>query len=211
MDAPLSQPPKCRYVCFSSPVSAFFLTLNSERFLSRFSRRRLNLAFTHSACADFSSNEELENAILENLNTMTLNQRERQILLKKHCGVINSDDAIDPRHYFYNKRKPNRKYRKAYQLCRQVLDTLQLTLATEDEPLLAGLTVVDVVPAPDSSRMLVILQPGIGELISCASQAEQIMKCLDQHRPRLRSEIARSINRRKTPNLIFELAKLKPG
>ena len=87
---------------------------------------------------------------------MTLSKKQREQLLKQHCGVINDDDAIDPRHYFYNKRKHNRKYRKVFQLCRQVNDTLQMVLTDGNEKV-DGLTIVDVVPAPDSRRMLVIL------------------------------------------------------
>ncbi len=138
---------------------------------------------------------------------MSLSKRKREQLLKKHCGVINNDDAIDPRHYFYNKRKPDKKYRKAFQLCRQVFDTLHLTL-TDEDPVLDGLVVVDVVPAPDSRRMLVILEAGADMRIGSATEVEQIMATLQEHLPRLRAEIARTINRRKTPNLIFEIAKV---
>ena len=132
-----------------------------------------------------------------------LSKKERERILKQMCGVINDDDAIDPKHYFYNKRKSNSKFRKAFQLCRQVSDTLQLVLAGND-PLLGGLHVVDVVPAPDSRRMLVILGLSADE-VSSASHVEEIMACLRTHVPRLRSEIARSISRRKTPQLVFEI------
>lgn len=134
---------------------------------------------------------------------MRLSKKERERILKQMCGVINDDDAIDPRHYFYNKRKGKPKFRKAYQLCRQVSDTLQLVL-TGNDPLLDGLRIVDVVPAPDSRRMLVILGLPKDEVDS-ATQVEAIMDCLRTHIPRLRSEIARSISRRKTPQLVFEI------
>ena len=87
---------------------------------------------------------------------MTLSKKQREQFLKQHCGVINDDDAIDPRHYFYNKRKHNRKYRKVFQLCRQVNDTLQMVL-TDGNERLDGLAIVDVVPAPDSRRMFCLL------------------------------------------------------
>ena len=140
---------------------------------------------------------------------MRINKRQKERLLKQHCGVINDDDAIDPRHYFYNKRKPNRKYRKSYQLCRQVADTLHLVLRDGDNRLDCA-SVIDVLPAPDSRRMLVLIriQP-IGEVLS-ASNIETTMAILQDHIPRLRSEIARTINRKKTPQLIFELTKLDP-
>ena len=141
---------------------------------------------------------------------MSLSKKQREQLLKQHCGVINSDDAIDPRHYFYNKRKHNRKYRKVFQLCRQVADTLQMVL-TEGNETLDGLTLVDVVPAPDSRRMLVILGLDPGVIVKSGSEVELIMEQLQQETPRLRAEIARTINRKKTPNLVFEIAKITFG
>ena len=140
---------------------------------------------------------------------MTLSKKQREQLLKQHCGVINDDDAIDPRHYFYNKRKHNRKYRKVFQLCRQVNDTLQMVLTDGNERL--GLAIVDVVPAPDSRRMLVILGLAPGTVVKSAADVEQIMEQLQLETPRLRSEIARTINRKKTPNLVFEIAKISFG
>ncbi len=138
---------------------------------------------------------------------MSLSKKQRKQLLRQHCGVINSDDAIDPRHYFYNKRKHSRKYRKVFQLCRQVNDTLQMVL-TDGNEMLDGLAIVDVVPAPDSRRMLVILGIDPSRVIQSAAEVEQIMEQLQLESPRLRAEIARSINRRKTPNLVFEIAKI---
>jgi len=141
---------------------------------------------------------------------MSLSKKQREQLLKQHCGVINSDDAIDPRHYFYNKRKHNRKYRKVFQLCRQVADTLQMVL-TDGNEMLEGLTLIDVVPAPDSRRMLVILGLDPGVIIKSATEVELIMEQLQLETPRLRAEIARTINRKKTPNLVFEIAKITFG
>ena len=134
---------------------------------------------------------------------MRLSKKQREQILKQHCGVIRDDDAVDPKHYFYNKRKPRSKHRKAFQLCRQVSDTLQYVLNGMD-PLFDDLNIVDVVPAPDARRMLVILAVDQCEVDS-GTQVEEIMTCLRGHTPRLRSEIARSISRRKTPQLVFEI------
>lgn len=134
---------------------------------------------------------------------MRLSKKQRLAILSKHCGVINSDDAIDPRHYFNNKRKAKNEFRKSFQLCRQVAETLHMVLsATADS--LADLSVVDVVPAPDSRRMLVVLKLD-NTIIQSGSEIEQLMERLHQETPRLRSEIAQSINRRKTPQLVFEI------
>ena len=141
---------------------------------------------------------------------MTLSKKQREQLLKQHCSVINDDDAIDPRHYFYNKRQHHRKYRKVFQLCRQVNDTLQMVLTGGNEKL-DGLAIVDVVPAPDSRRMLVILGLDPGTVVKSAAEVEQIMEQPQLETPRLRAEIARTINRKKTPNLVFEIAKISFG
>ena len=138
---------------------------------------------------------------------MSLSKKQREQLLKQHCGAINNDDAIDPKHYFYNKRKHHRKYRKVFQLCRQVSDTLHMVL-TGGNDTLDGLTVVDVVPAPDARRMLVVLALDPGVIIESASKVALIMKQLQLETPRLRAEIARTINRKKTPNLVFEITKI---
>ena len=134
---------------------------------------------------------------------MRLGKKQRYQILKQMCGVINEDDAIDPRHYFYNRKKSKNKYRKTYQLCRQVSDTLQLVLNGND-PILEDLHVVDVVPAPDSRRLLVIV--GLAaDIVESASHVEAIMDRLNDHVPRLRAEIASVITRRKTPQLLFEI------
>lgn len=137
---------------------------------------------------------------------MSLTKKERDRILKQHCGVINDDDAIDPRHYFANKRKSKSKHRKAFQLCRQVSETLQMVL-TGTDPSLDGMSIVDVVPAPDARRMLVIV--GIdSDCVVSASDMQDKLAELQRHIPRLRSEIAQSISRRKTPQLIFEISPL---
>ena len=138
---------------------------------------------------------------------MSLSKKQRERLLRLHCDTINSDDAIDPRHYFYNKRKSKNKFRKAFQLCRQVSDTLQLTL-TDNKPALEGMTVIDVVPAPDSRRMLVIVALDPTKTYT-ATEVESVMECLQSQTPRLRSEISQSIHRRKTPMLVFEISRIQ--
>lgn len=137
---------------------------------------------------------------------MSLTKKQRDQILKQHCGIINDDDAVDPRHYFYNKRNPRSKHRKAFQLCRQISETLHMVL-TGTDPELDGLSIVDVVPAPDARRMLVIVGVEAGS-VSSASDVEARLACLQRHLPRLRAAISESISRRKTPQLIFEMSAL---
>jgi ribosome-binding factor A len=138
---------------------------------------------------------------------MSLSKKQRERLLRENCGVIQDDDAIDPRHYFFNKRKSKNKFRKVFQLCRQVSDTLHFVL-NEGDPELEGLAVIDVIPAPDARRMLVMIGISPEREIESASDIDRIMERLQSNIPRLRAEIARTINRKKTPQLIFEITKI---
>lgn len=138
---------------------------------------------------------------------MGLNKKQREKLLRENCGAINEDDAIDPRHYFFNKRKNRSKHRKVYQLCRQVFETLQLAINSIHRKLI-NVSVVEVLPAPDASRLLVIVSIDCVAAIESASEIEEIVAILNDNTPRMRTEIARAINRRKTPNLVFEIARL---
>ena len=83
---------------------------------------------------------------------MSLSKRQREQLLR-NCGNINEDDAIDPRTYFKSARQ-TKMDRKAMQLAKQIAETLQLVL-TDNHSELDGLSVLNVIPAPDSRRMLV--------------------------------------------------------
>ena len=136
-----------------------------------------------------------------------LTRKQRERLLRENCGAINDDDAIDPRHYFYNKRKSKSKFRKVYQLCRQVMETLQLVLVNGMDEL-EDLKVVDVLPAPDSRRLLVVLELDRADMPS-TTQVDQWIEILTKEVPRLRFEISQSIHRRKTPQLTFEFARMQ--
>ena len=59
--------------------------------------------------------------------------------------------------------------------------------------------------------MLVILGLDPGVSVKSGSEVELIMEQLQQETPRLRAEIARTISRKKTPNLVFEIAKITFG
>ena len=138
---------------------------------------------------------------------MRLNKKQRERLLRENCGAVHEDDAIDPRHYLFNKRKSRNKHRKVFQLCRQVADTLAFVLVNNDREL-EGLSVVDVLPAPDARKLLVIVAMPSDWVVDSGSELNAKLSCLQEQVPRLRAEIARSINRSKTPQLVFELARL---
>jgi len=97
--------------------------------------------------------------------------------------------------------RPQRIDRKTLQLCGQIADTLNYVLSGElDDDLLRNLYVESVRPAPDASRLLVSVAPLDAK---DADRADQILQKLVIHTPRIRSEVAQSIHRRKTPELSF--------
>ena len=97
--------------------------------------------------------------------------------------------------------------RKALQLCSQVADTLNYVLSGEfDDELLQNLQVASVVPAPNASQLLVTVYPVVAT--GTNFDAAEVRRRLSQAAGRLRSEVARSITRKKAPNLLFQVVHL---
>lgn len=67
---------------------------------------------------------------------------------------------------------------------------------------LSSLQVVSVAPAPDTANLLVIVSC---DLPPESFSPESVLAVLAAQAGRLRSEIARSIHRRKTPRLTFQV------
>ena len=85
----------------------------------------------------------------------------------------------------------------------QVAESLSLAMAaTAGDDIVAGMTVLAVEPAPDTTRMLVTVAPPKGEALDPA----EIVSRLDRAAPRLRAEVARSITRRRAPSLAFRVS-----
>ncbi len=93
--------------------------------------------------------------------------------------------------------------RKAKQLCRQVAETLDLVLSGDSrDELLQSLHVLSVVPAPNSSRLLVTVS---ADLPLEDYDRRKILDRLDEQTGRLRAEIAASIHRKRVPSLVFHV------
>jgi ribosome-binding factor A len=88
--------------------------------------------------------------------------------------------------------------RKTRQFCRQVQRALNFALADRkigDD--IEGLFVEEVSPAPDCGRLLVhVLIPG-------GVPVADVMAALGRETPRLRSEVAATITRKRAPELCF--------
>jgi ribosome-binding factor A len=113
------------------------------------------------------------------------------------CSEWSADDGIDPR--LVPKERGKVSNRKALQLCRQV--ERALTFALEGE-LLRDLTVRSVLPAPDSSRLLVTF------VYAGSASIADVLAALQERYATLRAEIAASIHRRKTPELTFHVVRM---
>jgi ribosome-binding factor A len=88
--------------------------------------------------------------------------------------------------------------RKTQQLCRQVQRALNMALASGDSQLQdCEIFVEEVSPAPDCGHLLAHVVVSEGRIIS------EAMTWLRQNQPRLRTEVAMSISRKRAPELAF--------
>ena len=127
--------------------------------------------------------------------------------LQQCCGEIHEDDCIDPRRFFQPERDHKENY-KGQQLCRQAFETLSLVIADCDDELMQLLNIIEVNIASDGSRLIATIQhQRVFHLVPELQMLtpEQILARLSKQVPRLRSELARSISRKRVPNLSFEL------
>jgi hypothetical protein len=101
--------------------------------------------------------------------------------------------------------RPNaRRHHKDLQLCRQVFDALTYALAEIDDPQIEDLALASVVPAPNSSRVLVTLVAAREDLGGDANVAA--LARIDASADELREEVAAEITRQRVPELVFRIA-----
>jgi ribosome-binding factor A len=123
------------------------------------------------------------------------------------CSEIGPDDNVDPR-TFFQERSGKKNNRKALQLCGEVAKTLSYALAWEiGDDVLSLLQVESVVPAPDSTHLLVTasLTVSAGNEVS----SDQVVDRLRRATGKLRAMVAAAIHRRRVPDLAFHLAMRK--
>jgi len=94
----------------------------------------------------------------------------------------------------FDKRSDGRKLK---QLCREAYRVLAQVLP--DALGAIGVTVVDVRPAPDGSRL------AVGLAFEAGTEIPAAMARLAGLKGHLRSELASAIQRKRTPDLVFEV------
>ena len=102
-------------------------------------------------------------------------------------------------------RQRSRFDRKSAQLCAQIRRALQFIVPDVLQQASLDATVVDVHAAPNTSHLLVILQP-IKALDE--SGCRQLELAVVQRAGLIRTEVAQAINRRKTPSFSFRVIPL---
>jgi ribosome-binding factor A len=112
---------------------------------------------------------------------------------------LGHEDGSDPKE-FHGKpwNAPKKASRKGLQLCGQVKDALSIAFPACADTVLQGLSVIGVEPAPHTGRLLV--------LVGSPSDIEraQVIRALARASGFLRAEVAATISRRHTPELVFE-------
>ncbi len=132
--------------------------------------------------------------------------RSRRFQRKPPSGLaadFAAGDGSDPRLEQWEGERSGAANRKALQLAAQVERTLVQVLAGEcGDEVLSDLRVESVQPAPDSGHLLVVLSP-----VDSTLALETILTHLARAGGRLRSEVAKAIYRKKTPELHFQITR----
>lgn len=118
-------------------------------------------------------------------------------------GNVYPDDETDPKLFFGEAGRAGKANWKALQLCKQVERAAAGTLVDVCEiDSLEGACVASVEPAPDQGRLMVIviLASGKGALDATAAKTA-LLRSL----PAFREEVARSVHRKRVPEIVFEV------
>lgn len=92
--------------------------------------------------------------------------------------------------------------RHTLQLCSQVAETLHLVFLDQSDDDLRDLTVLEVLPLAGPGTLLVRVQYPV----RLPGDLARVQQKLTSHLKMLRAEVAGSITRRKTPELLFQVS-----
>jgi len=122
--------------------------------------------------------------------------------MRELCAELGPDDGIDPR----TLKKSDSSTPTHHRLAGQVARAVRQALASSDDPVLLAVWVARALPDPDATRFRIdvgLMDPGIDEQLA--------LQRLRAAKGWVRSEVARIVNRRKTPNLRFAWAPPEEG
>jgi ribosome-binding factor A len=116
---------------------------------------------------------------------------------------VRLDEEADPRRFFDETDRSEKRSWKVQQLCKQVERAAAVTLASECEgDALLGAAVASVEPAPDSGRLRVTVVLGPGRTDRHLMEARAALLDLA---PAFRGEVGRSIHRKRVPEIVFDV------
>jgi ribosome-binding factor A len=115
---------------------------------------------------------------------------------------VRPDDEVDPRVFFGDTSETRKRNWKAQQLCKQVERAAAVTLADRASDEIIGASVLSVEPAPDARRLLVVVCLGPGK---AAEHIPEARAELARATPAFRDEVARSIHRKRVPEIVFDV------
>ena len=125
------------------------------------------------------------------------------------CAEVDPDDGADPRVFFRKDGDRKPRNHKALQLTRQVAQVLDGLLAgAAGDPILTGLTVIAVDPAPDVATLLVTVARAEG---GDPHPPELVLESLGRASGWLRAEVAAAITRKRAPLLVYRVVEVRPG
>lgn len=125
----------------------------------------------------------------------------RRAAARSLCADLHSDDCPPPRR---ERRHDHTDDRKTLQLCAQVRRVLEAHIPSSLHAVLAELRVERVEPAPDATRLRVVVSPGEG------TPPAEVHAALQALTGRFRAEIAGAITRKRVPTLSFTLEPRNP-
>ena len=113
------------------------------------------------------------------------------------CSDTHVDDGVDPRKFFDRRSKSTQSGRRDAMLCARVAETIeQFLVHASEDPVLEHLRLTRVEPAPDASRLRVVLWA------PSAFPRDVLQQAWTRVRPLFRREIAHAVNRKRTPDLV---------
>jgi ribosome-binding factor A len=111
-----------------------------------------------------------------------------------------SEEDVDPGMFFADRPRDRGRHNKVRQLCKQVERAAGAVLAGEcGEEALLEAWVAEVRPGPDASRLVIVV------VLGASASVVEARAALARASARFRGEVARSIVRKRVPEVAFEV------